>query len=76
MALFVDNGTKVKIPSEIKPSLRKTNISYYLKDLSLIQQEVFRVFIGFKATSTDYGHTMAKSLILCGPNSNSNPNPK
>ena len=23
---------------------------------------------------TDYGHTMAKSLILCGPNSNSNPN--
>ena len=25
---------------------------------------------------TDYEHTMAKSLILCGPNSNSNPNPK
>ena len=25
---------------------------------------------------TDYGHTMAKSLILCGTNSNSNPNPK
>ena len=25
---------------------------------------------------TDYRHTMAKSLILCGPNSNSNPNPK
>jgi hypothetical protein len=22
---------------------------------------------------TDYGHTMAKSLILCGPNSNLNP---
>ena len=22
---------------------------------------------------TDYGHTMAKSLILCGPNSNPNP---
>ena len=26
------------------------------------------------ATHTDYGHMMAKSLILCGPNSNSNPN--
>jgi hypothetical protein len=27
---------------------------------------------------TDYGHTMAKFLTLCGPNSNSNskPNPK
>jgi hypothetical protein len=25
---------------------------------------------------TEYGHTMAESLILCGPNSNSNPNPK
>ena len=25
-------------------------------------------------TTMDYGHTMAKSLILCG--SNSNPNPK
>ena len=24
--------------------------------------------------STDYGHTKAKSLILCGPNSNPNPN--
>ena len=24
-------------------------------------------------SSTDYGHTMAKSLILCGPNSNPNP---
>ena len=23
--------------------------------------------------STDYGHTMTKSLILCGPNSNPNP---
>ena len=28
------------------------------------------------ATHTDYGHTMAKFLILCGPNSNSNPNTK
>ena len=27
------------------------------------------------ATATDYGHMMAKSLILCDPNSNSNPNP-
>ena len=25
-------------------------------------------------SSTDYGHTMAKYLILCGPNSNPNPN--
>ena len=25
---------------------------------------------------TDYGHTMAISLILCGPNTNSNPSPK
>ena len=25
---------------------------------------------------TNYGHTKAISLILCGPNSNSNPNPK
>ena len=24
--------------------------------------------------ATDYGHTVAKSLILCGPNSNPNPN--
>ena len=24
---------------------------------------------------TDYGHTKVKSLILCSPNSNSNPNP-
>ena len=23
--------------------------------------------------TTDYGHTMAKSLILCGPNSHPNP---
>ena len=26
--------------------------------------------------ATDYGHTMAKSLIFCDPNSNSNPNLK
>ena len=26
--------------------------------------------------TSDYGHTMAKFLILCGPNSNSNPNSK
>ena len=26
--------------------------------------------------TTDYGHTKAKPLILCGPNSNSNPNPQ
>ena len=25
------------------------------------------------STTTDYGHTMAKSLILCGPNWNPNP---
>ena len=24
----------------------------------------------------DYGQTKAKSVILCGPNSNANPNPK
>ena len=27
-------------------------------------------------SGTDYGHTKAKSLILCGSNSNSNPNHK
>ena len=26
--------------------------------------------------TTDYGHMMEKFLIVCGPNSNSNPNPK
>ena len=26
-----------------------------------------------RSTFTDYGHTKAKSLILCSPNSNSNP---
>ena len=29
-----------------------------------------------KPKYTDYGHMKAKSLILCGPNSNSNHNPK
>ena len=30
----------------------------------------------FLAFSTAYGHKLAKSLILCGPNSNPNLNPK
>ena len=29
--------------------------------------------VGIKGMYTDYGHTMAKTLILCGPNSNLNP---
>ena len=37
-------------------------------------QRFFLDFFFFLDLINDYGHTMAKSQILCGPNSNSNPN--
>ena len=37
---------------------------------------VVRLSINSMLKALVYGHTKAQSLILCSPNSNSNPNPK
>ena len=56
--LYLPNETKREKPSEIN-----------IHNLSSCSQN----YILFVHTM-DYGQTKAKSLILCGPNSNSNPN--
>ena len=43
-------------------------------DLKISTREKIPPFTDLKiGDTTDYGHTMAQSLILCGPNSNPNP---
>ena len=60
------------------------NIQKYQMKVCLTQSLVFSkqnvgqghencIYATVLAAITDYGHTMAKSLILCRPNSNPNP---
>ena len=44
--------------------------------LNCIGEVIYFIMLCVGIKGMDYGHTMAKTLILCGPNSNSNPNPK
>ena len=52
-----------------------SSLAVFLKDLNALKYTEYS-FWRHIVWKTDYGHTMAKSLILCGPNSNSNHNPK
>ena len=49
---------------------------HFFKPLSISSTKSLVGYYWAVVHSTDYGHTKAKSLILCGPNSNLNPEKK
>ena len=71
--------------NKIQSWLKRCQVTLFLKRRqnqwthldSWTKEDIFRlkVYLISKTTkdTTDYGHTEAKSLILCGPNSNPNP---